>query len=50
MTRFLRWLIPDKALTWEHRCVAWRFDPYNGCAFHLMHAGGLDTGFIEVIP
>lgn len=50
MTRLLRRLIPDEALTWKHRCIAWRFDPYNGCVFRFMYAGGLDTGYIEVRP
>lgn len=50
MIPVLRWLIPDRALTWEHKCIASRFDPYNGCAYHLMYAGGLDIGYIRTIP
>lgn len=41
----LKWIIPDKALTWQHRCVAWRLDACNGMP-HFMYNGGLDIGYI----
>lgn len=50
MTALMRWLVPDRALTWEHRPVAWRFDPYDGCHVVTMLAGGLDVGRIEKTP
>lgn len=41
----LKWIIPDKALTWQHVCIAWRLDACNGTP-HLMFSGGLDQGYI----
>ena len=49
MTRLMRWLVPDQALTWEHRCFAWRFQ-LPECTYWFMYAGGLDIGYIRVTP
>lgn len=46
----MRFLIPDKALTWAHRAVGMRLDGGRKWAVLFLKAGGLDCGYIERLP